>query len=166
VETTDGVSVLPTHTFDDHPPLDVVCVPGGGAEGVVAAMSDPALQGLLKAFAGTDVWVGSVCTGAFIPAAAGLFDGCQATTYRSQLANLRLLREKMRIEVPDDFPRFRLDAKKKRFTGGGVSSSIDLALRLVEVFKDEEAAQTAQLSIQHAPKPPTRPATRRKLHTG
>jgi transcriptional regulator GlxA family with amidase domain len=44
--------------------------------------------------------------------------------------------------------------EKKRFSGGGISSSIDLALRLVEVIAGPQAAQTAQLRNQYAPQPP------------
>ena len=29
ITTTEGVSVLPTHTFKDHPAIDVLFVPGG-----------------------------------------------------------------------------------------------------------------------------------------
>jgi cyclohexyl-isocyanide hydratase len=150
-ETTEGVSVLPTHTFDNHPHIDVIFVPGGGAPGVVAAMFDPPMQGFLRDAAGEASWVGSVCTGAFILAATGLLDGCRATTYWSQIPNLRLLREKLKIEVPEGFPRFVIDADKKRFTGGGVSSSMDLALELASTIAGRATAEAAQLSVQYAP---------------
>jgi transcriptional regulator GlxA family with amidase domain len=41
VETTEGVSVLPTHAFADHPPINILFMPGGSADRVVAAMFDP-----------------------------------------------------------------------------------------------------------------------------
>lgn len=151
VPTTESVSVLPSATFDDHPPLSILFMPGGGSDGVGAAMLDPVFQGWLKQAAEQAEWVGSVCTGAFILAAAGLFDGCQATTYWSARPVLALFPD---IELVPGYPRWSLDEEKKRFSGGGISSSIDLALKLVEVIAGRDAAQTSQLFVQYAPSPP------------
>ena len=151
VPTTEGVSVMPNATFDDHPPLSILFVPGGGSDGVGAAMLDPAFQTWLKQAASQAEWVGSVCTGAFILAAAGLFDGCQATTYWSARPVLELF---PKVELVPGYPRWHLDEDKKRFSGGGISSSIDLALKLVETIVGLDAAQTSQLFVQYAPSPP------------
>jgi cyclohexyl-isocyanide hydratase len=151
VPTTESVSVLPSATFDDHPPLSILFMPGGGSDGVGTAMLDPVFQGWLKQAAGQAEWVGSVCTGAFILAAAGLFDGCRATTYWSARPVLELFPN---VELVPGYPRWHLDEEKKRFSGGGISSSIDLALKLVDIIAGREAAQTSQLFVQYAPSPP------------
>lgn len=151
IPTTEGVTVNPSATFDDHPPIDIVFVPGGGSDGVGAAMQDPKLMQWLNAVAPNAQWVGSVCTGAFVLAASGLFDGCSATTYWSARPVLEMFPG---VTVVPGYPRWHLDEEKKRFSGGGISSSIDLALRLVEVIAGPQAAQTAQLSNQYAPQPP------------
>ena len=151
IPTTEGVSVMPNATFDDHPPLSIVFVPGGGSEGVSAAMLDPAFQAWLKGAAAQAEWLGSVCTGAFIVSAAGLFDGCSATTYWSARPVLELFPD---VNVVPGYPRWYLDEEKKRFSGGGISSSIDLALKLVESIAGRQAAQTSQLFVQYAPSPP------------
>ena len=151
VPTTEGVSVMPNATFEKHPPLSIVFVPGGGSDGVGAAMLDPVFQDWLKVNATQADWVGSVCTGAFILAAAGLLDGCEATTYWSARPVLELFPQ---IEVVPGYPRWHIDEDKKRFSGGGISSSIDLALSLVETIAGLQAAQTSQLFVQYAPSPP------------
>ena len=151
VSTTESVSVMPNATFDDHPPLSIVFVPGGGSDGVGAAMLDPTIQAWLKRVAEDAEWVGSVCTGAFILAAAGLLDGCQATTYWSARPVLALFPE---VSVVPGYPRWHLDENRKRFSGGGISSSIDLALKLVDNIAGPQAAQTSQLFVQYAPSPP------------
>ena len=151
VSTTESVSVMPNATFDDHPPLSIVFVPGGGSDGVGAAMLDPTYQAWLKRVAGDAEWVGSVCTGAFILAAAGLLDGCQATTYWSARPVLALFTD---VSVVPGYPRWHLDEDRKRFSGGGISSSIDLALKLVDNIAGPQAAQTSQLYVQYAPSPP------------
>ena len=114
-------------------------------------MLDPRFQGWLKQTAAQAEWVGSVCTGAFILAAAGLFDGCRATTYWSARPVLALFPD---VELVPGYPRWHLDEENKRFSGGGISSSIDLALKLVETIAGREAAQTSQLFVQYAPSPP------------
>ncbi|MFZ5635047.1 MAG: DJ-1/PfpI family protein [Pseudomonadota bacterium] len=151
IPTTESVSVNPSATFADHPSLDIVFVPGGGSKGVGDAMQDADLIAWLNAVAPGAQWVGSVCTGAFVLAAAGLFDGCSATTYWSARPALDLFPT---VNVVPGYPRWHLDEERKRFSGGGISSSIDLALRLVEIVAGRDAAETAQLRNQYAPQPP------------
>ncbi|GAB3386254.1 DJ-1/PfpI family protein [Lysobacter fragariae] len=155
IATTEGVTVNPNATFNDHPPLSIVFVPGGGDTGVGAAMLDPLFQAWLKREAGTAEWVGSVCTGALILAAAGAFDGCAATTYWSARSVLAMFPE---ITVVPGYPRWHVDEARRRFSGGGISSSLDLALRLIEVIGNVEQARLSQLRNQYAPQPP--------LHSG
>ena len=151
IETTELIEVLPGYTFGDHPPLDIVFVPGGGGEGVSAAMLDPDYQGWLKKVAPGAQWVGSVCTGGLVLAASGLLDGCSATTYWSARPVLAMFPA---VTLVPGYPRWHIDEEKRRFSGGGISSSLDLALRLVEVLAGVEAAEKTQLSNQYAPAPP------------
>jgi transcriptional regulator GlxA family with amidase domain len=58
------------------------------------------------------------------------------------------------ITVAPGYPRWLIDEEHKRFSGGGISSSLDLALRLVELIGGPELANTTQLLNQYAPKPP------------
>lgn len=151
IQTTEGVSVNPNFTFENHPPLSIVFVPGGGDEGVSAAMLDPVFQSWLKGVVADAKWAGSVCTGAFILAAAGAFDGCTATTYWSARPVLEMFPT---IDVIPGYPRWHLDMETNRFSGGGISSSLDLALRLVEVIGGVDQARLSQLRNQYAPQPP------------
>ena len=148
VRTTEGVEVLPGRCFDDPGPIDVLFVPGGG-EDVGKVMQDPRYVGFVRQAGQAARFAGSVCTGVFIVAAAGLLDDCEATTYWSQRENLALF---PRIKVAAGYPRWVFSGN--RFTGGGVSSSIDLALELVDRLAGPTECQQAQLSAQYAPKPP------------
>lgn len=149
VKTTEGVEVLPGGTFDDPGgSIDIVFVPGGG-EAVAKEMLDPVLVGFVREAGKAASWAGSVCTGAFILAAAGLLDGYEATTYWSQRENLALF---PKIKVSAGYPRWVIHGN--RFSGGGVSSSLDLAQELVSLISGPTASMTAQLSIQYAPDPP------------
>jgi cyclohexyl-isocyanide hydratase len=114
-------------------------------------MLDDAYLEDLRRLAEPAQWVGSVCTGAFILAAAGgILDGHRVTTYWSQLDNLALFPE-LTVDTTS-YPRALIDGR--RFTGGGISSSLDLALRLVDDIKGKEVCETVQLAIQYNPEPP------------
>src|SRR5262249_59886534 len=74
VPSDSGLSLVPTHTFETCPQLDLICIPGGSA-GVVKAMSDRETIAFVQKQARTAKYVTSVCTGAFILGAAGLLKG-------------------------------------------------------------------------------------------
>lgn len=153
--TSEGLHVYPNYTFKEkHPHIDILFIPGGGTGLIENAMFNKDVQGFIKKVAPSADWVGSVCTGAFVLAASGFLKDCKATTYWSQIPNLALLKKKLKLTIPKGNPRGVIDAKKKLFTGGGISSSLDLALMLVEKIKGKAYAQSAQLGIQYAPNPP------------
>jgi cyclohexyl-isocyanide hydratase len=148
VTTSENVEVRPARTFDDPGPIDILFVPGGG-EDVARVMKDSAYVGFVRRAGEAAQFAGAVCTGAFIAAAAGLLDGCEATTYWSQRENLALF---PRLKLAAGYPRWVISGN--RFSGGGVSSSIDLALELVNRLAGPTACQEAQLAVQYAPSPP------------
>jgi cyclohexyl-isocyanide hydratase len=155
ITTSEKMQVLPTGTFEDAPEqIEILFVPGGYYKGVSNAMFDLRYRKFIHETSKTAVWTGSVCTGAFILTAAGALNGCTVTTYWSQLENLSLLNEKYGLQVAPGYPRYLLDETRKRFTGGGISSSVDLALELVERIAGKETSQKSQLYIQYAPHPP------------
>lgn len=156
VKTSAGTFIYPNYSFDEaHPPIDILYVPGGNADGVINnAMFNQTYQNFIKTTAAGAQWTGSVCVGAFILAAAGLLNNCTVTTYWSQLNNLRLLDTYCNIKIPEGYPRGIIDEQQKRFTGGGVSSSVDLALMMVEKLKGKWMAEASQLYVQYAPDPP------------
>jgi transcriptional regulator GlxA family with amidase domain len=106
-------------------PVDTLLVSGG--DGVFAAAADPAFLDQIRRLAATARRVGSVCTGAFALAAAGLLDGRKATTHWAYCE--RLAREHPRVFVESD-PIFVKDGNV--YTSAGVTAGMDLALALVE----------------------------------
>jgi len=156
ITTSENMQGLPTGTFDHAPEdIEILFIPGGNYKGVSASMFDVRYRSFIAEASTRAIWTGSVCTGAFILAAAGGLTHCHATTYWSQLHNLALLKDKYGITVDQHhYPRYLIDPKQKRFSGGGISSSIDLALELVKRIEGNSASQTAQLFIQYAPGPP------------
>jgi len=131
-------------TFEEVQAPEIVVVPGG--PGQVAMMSDERLLGWLRQIHRTTLWTTSVCTGALILGAAGLLQGRKATTHWLAMDQLDLygaqpIKERV---VFDD----------RIVTAAGVSSGIDMALRLAALMVGDEGAQAVQLGIEYAPEPP------------
>src|SRR5262249_19971799 len=80
VSSDSGLSLVPTHTFENCPRLDLICIPGGST-GVVRAMGDRDTTEFVRKQSVMAKYVTSVCTGAFILGAAGLLKGRRATTH-------------------------------------------------------------------------------------
>ncbi|MEP1598145.1 MAG: DJ-1/PfpI family protein, partial [Hyphomonas sp.] len=74
-----GLSLVPTGTFAQAPPLDMILVPGGF--GVVDAIGDEETMTFVREAGTAATYVTSVCTGAFILGAVGLLQGKKATTH-------------------------------------------------------------------------------------
>jgi transcriptional regulator GlxA family with amidase domain len=90
----------------------------------------------------------SVCTGGLVLAAAGLLTGLTATTHwRVQELFNSLGAQYVPQRVVEHLPQ-------RIITAAGVSSGIDMALRLVELLVGRDAAEASQLMIEYDPEPP------------
>ena len=136
---------MPTHTFANCPPLDLICIPGGTG-GVVRAIGDRETIAFVRAQAQGARYVTSVCTGAFILGAAGLLRGRRATTHWSCVDLLPL--------VGATYEKARVVRDGNVITAGGVTAGIDFGLSAVAEIAGEKAARTIQLAIEYDPAPP------------
>lgn len=134
-------------TFDDIPRPDVVVVPGGVGSRELMADGHPILDWLRTAHDST-LFTTSVCTGSLVLGAAGLLDGLTATTHWSMYSVL----EDLGIEPTST--RVVEHLERRIITAAGVSSGIDMALRLSELLVDDVAAKAMQLMIEYDPQPP------------
>ncbi len=133
-------------TFEEVPRPDVIVFPGGVGTRPLEH-DDRVLEWVRAAHAGTR-FTTSVCTGSLVLAAAGLLQGLSATTHWSCYREL----EAHGVEATSTRVVEHLD--QRLITAAGVSSGIDMALRLVELLADRTAAQAAQLMIEYDPQPP------------
>ena len=134
VRSSSGVRLLPDAVVGDALPRLNTLLVAGTPHASGAVLSEPALR-WLRATARDAKRYGSVCTGAFMLAAAGLLDGRRVTTHWSAAGELR--RAYPRVEVEEDALHVR-DGKLR--TAAGVTAGLDLALSLVEEDLGREVA--------------------------
>jgi transcriptional regulator GlxA family with amidase domain len=139
IEASGGMKIIPDHTFETAPTPKVVVIPAQAGSQALHAW-------LRKIVDSTDVTM-SVCTGAFQLGRAGLLSGKEATTHH---------------DFFDQFARAFPDVKLKRglrfvegqkiSTAGGLTSGIDLALRVVERYFGRETAEQTAVYMEYQSK--------------
>lgn len=142
-----GLSVEKIDSIYETPPPQLLVLPGGPGRRVM--MRDTQLLGYLRQLHQEGTLLASVCTGAFLLAAAGLLDGKSATTHGSALEELR------RYPNVSVVPQRFVDAGDI-VTAAGISAGIDMSLHLVARFLDRAAAQEVARTMEYStPTSPT-----------
>ena len=147
VRTDNGMlGLMCDASFEEVTDPDVLLVPGG--VGTRDLVRDEAMLDWVRDVHRNTLFTTSVCTGSLVLAAAGLLDGLTAATHWSCqdiLSSLGAVYTPQR--VVEHLPR-------RIITAAGVSSGIDMALRLVELLVDRQSAEASQLMIEYDPQPP------------
>lgn len=143
IKCANGLVVVPHGTIDDFTDYDMLIIPGG--RGIHVLIEDKPFLRKIKEFSKTK-FIGSVCTGAFILAEAGVLKGRVATTHFNH-------REKL-----SDFCRVtneRVVIDGNVITAGGISCSLDLGLTILELIYGENVASMVaeRLELPHLIKP-------------
>jgi transcriptional regulator GlxA family with amidase domain len=126
VKTMCGVDIVATHGLEDVTEgLDTLIVVGG--IGVVQACDNPELVEWVKTMARGVRRLASVCTGAFLLAAAGLLTNRRVTTHWGYCEQLAAAYPSLRVD-----PNLIFVRDGNIYTSGGITSGIDLALALIE----------------------------------
>ena len=139
----DLLQLTAERSLSDVPRPDIICVPGG--KGTRSESNDELVEWIRSAHEHSK-WTTSVCTGALLLGRAGVLDGLRATTHWMWLERLRDFGAEPVSE--------RVVEQGKVITAAGVSSGIDMALRLLQLELGTEMAQAVQLSIEYDPQPP------------
>ncbi len=140
-----GLSLVPTHSFADCPPFDLICIPGG-VKGVIGAIGDRETVDFVRRQAKGAKYITSVCTGAFVLGVAGLLEGRPATTHWAYTELLPL--------VGAQYRKARIVRDGNLITAGGVTAGIDFGLSVVAEIAGETTARAIQLGIEYDPAPP------------
>ena len=134
-----GLKLVPDYTFDSAPQPKVVVVP--------AQRGSQALHTWLRKMSTSTDVIMSVCTGAFQLGKAGLLAGKSATTHHDFL-------DQFAQAFPDITVKrgLRFVEEEKISTAGGLSSGIDLALRVVDRYFGREVAQSTATYMEYQSK--------------
>jgi putative intracellular protease/amidase/YHS domain-containing protein len=137
IHASGGMKIVPNYTFENAPAPKIIVIPAQGEP------SQATLEWIRKVTKTTDVTM-SVCTGAFVLAKTGLLSGKAATTFHGAF-----------VSFANEFPDIHLK-RGARFvedgnlaTAGGLSSGIDLALRVVERYFGREVAQKTAYNMEY-----------------
>ncbi|WOJ89051.1 GlxA family transcriptional regulator [Methylocapsa polymorpha] len=148
IRTMCGIEIVATHNcYDIRDGLDTLVVAGG--IGVEQACKDPLLVEWVRSTAPRVRRVASICTGAFILAAAGLLNHRKVTTHW-MFSDL----------LATAFPAVQVDSNLlfardgNIYTSGGITAGIDLALALVEEDLGREVALAVARTMVVFPRRP------------
>ena len=139
VTGSGGLKLVPDYTFETAPVPKVVVVP--------AQRGSAALHKWLRTVTETTDVTMSVCTGAFQLAKAGLLTGKSATTHHDFID--RLAKQFPDVEVKRGL---RFVEGPRISTAGGLSSGIDLALRVVDRYFGRAVAETTASYMEYQSK--------------
>ena len=135
--TLGGIKIIPDYTFANAPAPQVVVIPAQDGQ------SDAMLNWIRKVTKTTDVTM-SVCTGAFVLASTGLLAGKPATTHHSAYKSLAFKYPNIDVRRGARFVE-----SGNLATAGGLTSGIDLALRVVERYFGRKVAENTAYQLEY-----------------
>jgi transcriptional regulator GlxA family with amidase domain len=132
-----GMTIVPNYSLASAPAPKVIVIPAQSEP------SDAVLAWVRNATRTTDVTM-SVCTGAFLLAKTGLLSGKAMTTHHSAYAELAMA-------FPDIWVKrgARFVESGNLASSGGLSSGIDLALRVVERYFGHDVALSTADNLEY-----------------
>ncbi len=142
VVASGGLKVVPDHTTESCPELDVLVVPGGW--GTRREMNNDRLLAWISERSRQAGTLASVCTGALLLGRAGLLDGRPATTHWRAFD---LLRESAPAAAVVEDRHVVEDGDV--ITSAGISAGIDLALRIVARHHGEAVARATARYMEY-----------------
>src|SRR3989440_9002666 len=137
IRTSGGMQIVPDYMIQNAPSPKVIVIPAQSAP------SPAVLEWIRKSSKTADVTM-SVCTGAFVLAKTGLLNGKSATTYHGAFRRFAMQFQDIQLKRSARFVE-----NGNLATAGGLSSGIDLALRVVERYYGREVAKKTAYDMEY-----------------
>jgi putative intracellular protease/amidase/YHS domain-containing protein len=137
ITASGGLKIVPNYIFQNAPQPKVIVIPAQDDS------SEPMLQWIRKAAQNSDVTM-SVCTGAYVLAATGLLNGKAATTHHAAYADLQMKFPDIQVKRGARFIE-----QGNLATAGGLTSGMDLALRVVGRYFGTEAIERTAFQLEY-----------------
>lgn len=142
VRAFGGLRVIPDHSLETCPELDILVVPGG--TGTRPLLYNDRILAWVQERSHEVELLTSVCTGSLVLGRAGLLDGRSATTH---WAALDIMRQQLpQTTVVDDLHWVE---DGHILTSAGISAGIDMALRVVARLYGEEVARRTARQMEY-----------------
>jgi putative intracellular protease/amidase len=138
IHVTGGMQVVPDYAFDNAPEPMVVVIPAQTGD-------SPKMLDWIRKMSSRGNVVMSVCTGAFRLAETGLLKGKPATTHHGALASFQHQYPDIQVERDKRW----VQSSPTIFTAGGLSSGIDLALHVVELYFGRDIAENTAAYMEY-----------------
>ncbi|KPU42753.1 isonitrile hydratase [Oxobacter pfennigii] len=142
VRTINGLKVVPDYNFENHPPIDILVIPGGN--GSRALLEKPHVLDWIKKAYECSLLTMSVCSGARLLGKIGLLDDIQSTTHHEVFEDLRSIAPKAII-----IENARFIDNGRIMTSGGISAGIDLSLHVVEKLFGREISNKTKVYMEY-----------------
>jgi putative intracellular protease/amidase/YHS domain-containing protein len=137
ITVSGGMKIVPNYSFQNAPQPKVIIIPAQNGD------TEAMLQWIRKAAQNSDVTM-SVCTGAFVLAATGLLNGKAATTHHTAYAGLEMQFPDVQVKRGARFVE-----EGNLATAGGLTSGMDLALRVIGRYFGAEAIQRTAFQLEY-----------------
>jgi len=130
IKSVNGLRVVPDFSFADHPPIDILVIPGG--VGTRAEINKPeVLKWINKTCKNSQITM-SVCSGARILGILGFLDHLESITHHEVVEHLKEIAPNTIINQSK-----RFTDNKNIMTSGGISAGIDLSLHIINKIHGE-----------------------------
>lgn len=123
VRARAGLAIQADHALGDAPATPWLVVPGGVVDGVLADAAK--LRWVAERAAAAEI-TASICTGAFVLAAAGVLRDAPCTTHWEDAADLQQRHPDLQVQ-----PEQRWVDNGRVVTSAGIAAGIDMCLHLV-----------------------------------
>jgi transcriptional regulator GlxA family with amidase domain len=134
--------VMPHYTIRDHPPLDVLIIPGGLH---TSELSNHASMDWISRVSESSRLTTSVCTGAFLLAQAGVLIDHACTSHREDIPDLRRMFPELKVEEGVPW----VD-QGRIITSAGISAGIEMSLHMITRLVNKDLALKTARQMQYA----------------
>ncbi|MEN1759012.1 DJ-1/PfpI family protein [Anoxynatronum sibiricum] len=142
IQTIHGLRIMADYSFDNHPPIDILVIPGG--VGTRSEMKkEKVLQWISRVHHQAKITM-TVCTGAVLLGKLGLLDGLEATTHHEVLDLLQQTAPRALV-----MPEKRWTDNGRIMTSGGIAAGIDLSLHLVSKLYGREIMKKTMAYMEY-----------------
>lgn len=142
IKSVNGLRVVPDFGFDNHPPIDILVIPGG--VGTRFEMNKPAVLEWVRRNYQASQFTFSVCSGVRILGKLGLLDNLESVTHHEVIPELR---EIAPLAVIKSDQRFTDNGRI--LTSAGISAGIDLSLDMVEKLHGLEVRNKTMVYMEY-----------------